>query len=312
MTIIQLEYVLVVAESKNFTLAADKAFVTQPTLSMQIQKLEKELGVEIFDRSTHPIKITPIGEKIIAQAKVILKEVKKMSQMISELNISLEGTLKVGIIPTVLPTLLPLFYKNFVTQFPKAKLIIQELKTHEILEKLRDDKIDFGILVTPLGHEDIVEKPLYNEPLVAFVPEEHRLSKKSKISDSDLVLDDLLLLDEEHCFRNNVLSICDFFHTEVNPKLEVDSGSFHALLKLSKDGFGMTVLPSLHAEELTEVDKGFIKEFESPTPVREVSLVYHKSQLRLTFIKEFSKMVKSIIRGKIFIESSNLTMPMPK
>lgn len=312
MTIIQLEYVLAVAESKNFTLAADKAFVTQPTLSMQIQKLEKELGVEIFDRSTHPIKITPIGEEIIAQAKVILKEAKKMSQMISELKTSLEGTLKVGIIPTVLPTLLPLFYKNFVTQFPKAKLMIQELKTHEILEKLRADEIDFGILVTPLDHEDIIEKPLYNEPLVAFVPKDHRLSEKSKISDSDLVLDDLLLLDEEHCFRNNVLSICDFFHTEVNPKLEVDSGSFHTLIKLSKDGFGMTVLPSLHAEELSKEDRGLVKEFERPIPVREVSLVYHKSQLRLTFIREFSKMVKSIIRGKIFIESSNLTIPMSK
>lgn len=312
MTLIQLEYVLAVAESKNFTLAAEKVFVTQPTLSMQIQKLEKELDVDIFDRSTHPIKITKVGEKVIGQAKVILKEAKRMGHMVDELRDSIEGDFVIGVIPTVLPTLVPLFYKNFKSSFPKANLIIKELKTDDILVALENNEIDFGIAVTPLDKNDIIELPLYYEPMVAYVPEGHRLTSKKNLEESDLDLKDLLLLEEGHCFRNNVLSICNVFEgkkEERNLGPEVDSGSFYTLVKLAKDGLGMTVLPSLKAEELREDDKKLLKNFKEPIPTREVSIIYHNTQLRLKFVEEMRKLIQSVVRGKIFLESDNTTLP---
>lgn len=312
MTLIQLEYVLAVAESKNFTLAAEKVFVTQPTLSMQIQKLEKELNIEIFDRSTHPIKITSVGQVVIKQAKQILKESRRMHHIVNELRDSIEGEFVVGIIPTVLPTLTPLFYKSFKKKFPKAHLVIKEMKTEQMVVALEDNEIDFGIAVTPLYDDSIIELPLYYEPMVAYIPPAHRLSDKATIDEKDLELKDLLLLEEGHCFRNNVLSICALFQTDeaeegLGP--EVDSGSFYTLVRLAKDGFGMTVLPSLMAEELKEDDKKLLKKFNDPVPTREVSIIYHETQLRLKFVEEMQKLIQSLVRGKIFLESEHLTMP---
>ena len=311
MTLIQLEYVLAVAENRNFTLAAEKVFVTQPTLSMQIQKLEKELDVEIFDRSTHPIKITSIGKQIIDQAKVILRETRRMGLMVNDLRDSLEGEFVVGIIPTVLPTLVPLIYKNFKAKFPKAEFKLKEMKTEEIIEALANDEIDFGIAVTPIYNDEIIEIPVYYEPMVAFIPENHRLSKKQKISEKDLEIDDLLLLEEGHCFRNNVLSICknyneseDHAHT-----LSVDSGSFYTLVKLAKDGFGMTILPALQAEDLQKEDQKFLKQFSGSIPTREVSIIYHSTQLRLKFVEELQSLIQSVVRGKIYLESDHRTTP---
>lgn len=309
MTIIQLEYVLAVAESKNFTLAAKKAYVTQPTLSMQIQKLESELGVDIFDRSTHPIRVTKIGEKILAQAKTILNEVQRMPAIVNEEKTNLSGDFRLGVIPTVLPTLVPLFYKIFNKKFKHANLIMQEMKTEEILISLRENTIDFGIAVTPLLQPDMVEELLYYEPMLAFVPEGHRLSQRKNISEEDLDIRDLILLEEGHCFRNNVLSICHHFQQQEEKSLMIESGSFQTLIKLAKDGFGMTVLPALAVNDLKMEDKNFIKPFKNPVPTREVSLIYHNSQLRMSFAKELKNLIRSVLRGMIFLESERNTLP---
>ncbi|MDO5655793.1 MAG: LysR substrate-binding domain-containing protein [Flavobacteriaceae bacterium] len=311
MTLIQLEYVLAVAESRNFTLAAEKAFVTQPTLSMQIQKLEKELNIEIFDRSTHPIKITAIGQKVLDQAQIILRESRKMSHIVNDLRENVEGDYVMGVIPTVLSTLVPLFYKNFKTKFPKVNLRVKEMKTEAMLEALANNEIDFGIAVTPTYNDDFIEIPLYHEPMVAYVPEYHRLSNQEKIKDSDLQMKDLLLIEEGHCFRNNVLSICKTINQNDYPQeaLNVDSGSLFTLVKLSQDGLGMTVLPALQAEDIPKDYKQFIKQFEEPVPTREVSIIYHSTQLKLRFVDELHDLIQSLVRGKNFIESENRTMP---
>lgn len=311
MTLVQLEYVLAVAESRNFTLASEKVFVTQPTLSMQIQKLERELDVEIFDRSTHPIKITSIGKKIIDQARIILRESRNMYHVVNDSRDSLQGDFHLGIVPTVLPTLVPLFYKNFRKAFPKANLIIKEMKTEDILASLSDDTLDFGIAITPLFQQDVEELPLYYEPMVAFVPPGHRLSKQKTVSEKDLEAKDILLLEEGHCFRNSVLSICKTLNKNEAEEdiLHVDSGSFNTLIKLAKDGFGMTVLPALQAEELQEENQQLLKEFTKPVPTREVSIIYQSSQLRLRFVEELQKLIQSVVRGKIFLESDNRTLP---
>jgi LysR family transcriptional regulator, hydrogen peroxide-inducible genes activator len=301
MTLVQLQYVLAVAEFKNFTIAADKSFVTQPTLSMQIQKLEKELNIEIFDRTSHPIKITQIGEKIVAQAKTILMEANRMKHLVNEEKGLLEGDFVIGVIPTILPSLVPLFYKTFQKNNPKSNLIIKELQTDKIVKGIKDGSLDFGIVVSPLYEDQIMEKPLYYEPLVAYVPPMHRLSGSDKILESDLDTADLLILQEGHCFRNNVLALCDASKLKQRP-IKLESGSFDALMKLANDGYGMTLLPSLVADDLPEDYRKNVKHFESPVPTREVSLIYHQSQLRDSFEKELVNTIQSILRGKIFLE----------
>ena len=308
MTLVQLEYVLAVAESKNFTIAAEKVFVTQPTLSMQIQKLEAELGVDIFDRTTHPIKVTSIGKSVLEQAKIILSEAKKMKLIVTEKKETVEGEYVIGVIPTIFPTLVPLFYKSFINKFPNAKIKIVELKTEDILNQLKEDKIDFGIAVTPLEREEYIEDVLFYEPMVAYIPPGHRLYDKKEIDEEDLDTKDLLILEEGHCFRNNVLSICRNYTQD--SQISVESGNFDTLIKLANDGFGMTVLPSLQAKDLRE--KSFIdnlRNFKKPVPTREVSLIYYHTQLRMTFVKELKNLIQGIIRGIIFLEDGNVTLP---
>ncbi len=301
MTLVQLQYVLAVAEYKNFTIAADKSFVTQPTLSMQIQKLEKELNIEIFDRTSHPIKITQIGEKIVSQAKTILMEANRMKHLVNEEKGLLEGDFVIGVIPTILPSLVPLFYKTFQKNNPKSNLIIKELQTDKIVKGIKDGSLDFGIVVSPLYEEQIVERPLYYEPLVAYVPSSHRLYTDEHISEADLDTADLLILQEGHCFRNNVLALCDASKLKNRP-IKLESGSFDALIKLANDGYGMTLLPALVAEDLPENLRKNVKDFNAPVPSREVSLIYHQSQLRDSFEKELVNTIQSILRGKIFLE----------
>ena len=301
MTLVQLQYVLAVAEYKNFTIAADKSFVTQPTLSMQIQKLEKELNIEIFDRTSHPIKITQIGEKIVSQAKTILMEANRMKHLVNEEKGLLEGDFVIGVIPTILPSLVPLFYKTFQKNNPKSNLIIKELQTDKIVKGIKDGSLDFGIVVSPLYEDQIIERPLYYEPLVAYIPQGHRLNSEEKITEADLDTSDLLILQEGHCFRNNVLALCDSTKMKQRP-IKLESGSFDALIKLSNDGYGMTLLPSLVADDLPQDSYKNIKQFQSPVPTREVSLIFHQSQLRDSFEKELVNTIQSILRGKIFLE----------
>lgn len=304
MTLVQLEYVLSVSEYQNFTVAAEKSFVTQPTLSMQIQKLERELGIEIFNRSTHPIKLTQIGEIIVLQAKSILKEARKMQQIVNEEKGMLEGEFKIGVIPTVLPTLIPMFYRNFQKKYPKSILIIKELQTHEIISALEKNSIDFGLAVTPLQNEQIIEKPLYYEPMVAYIPPSHPLHKQTTIKVHELDLNTILLLTEGNCFRNNVLNLCDSEYID-NQLVKLDIGNLETLVKFANEGYGMTVLPLLHAQDLSDNFKKNVKYFEGPAPTREVSLIYHQSNLRISFEESLTKSIQSIIRGRIFLEKSD-------
>lgn len=308
MTLIQLQYVLSVAEHRNFTIAADKSFVTQPTLSMQIQKLEKELNTEIFDRTTHPITITPIGKKIIEQAKKTLSEAKKMSQMVLEEKNSLEGIIKIGIIPTIFPSLVPLFYKTFKKNFPKTELYLVEMKTHEIIEGFNLGTLDFGVAATPINEPQIIETPIYQEPLVAFIPKYHELYKNKKIKASEIKEKEILLLGEGHCFRNNILSICNSSQTS-NTGLQ--SGDFSTLVKLSNEGYGITILPLLFIDDLSEEDKKSVRFFENKSidPFREISLLNHESQIRLHFKKEFYNLVQGILRGILYLENKDSDIP---
>lgn len=312
MTITQLTYVLAVAEYRNFTLASEKCFVTQPTLSMQIQKLEEELEVTIFNRKKKPIALTPIGEKIIEQAKVIVNESNRITDIVDQQKGFIGGEFKLGIIPTVMPSLLPLFLRTFLKKYPKINLIIEELTTEDIIKKLIDGHLDAGIAATPLEINTINERPLYYEPFVGFLNDDHRLFKVDELSIEDLEIDDILLLEDGHCFKDNIINLCNSFKKDDPHHFKLESGSFDTLIKLTKEGLGMTLLPYLQTHDLKESDKKLVRPFKNPTPSREISIIYHKSQLKIQLINALKEVIDGIIRGVIAFSDVKIISPLKK
>ncbi len=311
MTITQLQYVLAVAEHKNFTIAAEKTFVTQPTLSMQIQKLEEELEILIFDRSKKPIQLTDVGKKIVAQAKNIVNESERIQDIVDQQKGFIGGEFKLGIIPTVMPTLLPMFLKTFTKKHPKVQLHIEEQHTQTILEKLQKGHLDAAIAATPLENENIKERVLYYEPFVAYVPQNHRLFAKEIINAKDLQLDDLLLLQDGHCFRDNVINLCKSTKTN-DTRFQLESGSFETMIQLANEDLGMTLLPYLHTLTLKEKEKKQLRNFNEPPPARAISLIFYKSQLKIHLIEALQQVISGIIRGAIAFQNVKIISPIAK
>ena len=283
-SIIQLEYIVAVDTYRHFATAAEKCFVTQPTLSMQIKKVEESLGLTIFDRSKQPVIPTDAGKAIIQQAKVVIQEYKKISGIAGDFKSTISGELHVGIIPTLSSYLLPLFAGPFSRKFPNVKLHVQEYTTESIVELLRKDQLDVGLLVTPLHDAAIEEKPLFYEEIQLYSHTDHSLFKKEDIQLEDITQPGLWLLTEGHCFRHQVLNLCAF-----NNKLEekrsflFESGSLETLRKLVDAEGGFTLLPELATIDLPEEKQFQVKRFHIPRPLREVSLVYtrHFAKQRL-------------------------------
>lgn len=310
MTITQLQYVLAVAEHQNFTHAAEKSFVTQPTLSMQIQKLEDELDILIFDRSKKPIQLTTVGEKIVEQARNIVNESHRIQDIVDQEKGFIGGEYRIGIIPTVMPTLLPLFLKNFVNKYPKVNLKIEEQNTDVLIEKLEDGYLDAAIAATPLSNPNIKENVLYYEPFVAYVPQNHRLNALEKITLEDLDLDDILLLEDGHCFREGVINLCKNKNFK-GDRFHLESGSFETMMKLADEGMGMTLLPFLHTMDLSESQKLNLRFFHEPNPAREVSLIYHKSELKTHITNALKDIITGVIRGAIAFQDVKIISPIP-
>lgn len=312
MTITQLQYVLAVAEHKNFTLAAEKCFVTQPTLSMQIQKVEEELKIQIFDRTKKPIQLTDIGQKIVNQAKNIVNEADRMKDIVEQQKGFIGGEFRLGIIPTIMPTLLPMFLNTFIKKFPKVKLTIEELNTDEIIIKLKNGNLDAAIAATPLGEEKLKEIVLYYEPFVAYIPEKHRIADKKEIEVSDLNLDEILLLQDGHCFRDGILNLCKNQDVVSLNNFQIQSGSFETLIKLADEGLGLTLLPYLHTLDLKDNDKLKLKHFKDPKPAREVSLIFPKTELKIQIIDALKQTISGVIRGAIAFQNVEIISPLPK
>ena len=309
MTITQLQYVLAVAEYKNFTLAAQKCFVTQPTLSMQIQKVEEELDIKLFDRTKKPIKLTDIGQKIVNQAKNIVNEADRIQDIVQQEKGFIGGEFRLGIIPTVMPTLLPMFLKNFINKYPKVKLIIEELNTDELIFKLNNGHLDAAIAATPLNEEKIKEVVLYFEPFVAYVPANTTYLNKKEITVDDLNVNDLLLLQDGHCFRESVLNLCKNNTIESGSHFQIESGSFETLIKLADEGLGFTLLPYLHTLNLSDTDKQKLRNFAEPKPAREVSLIYPKTELKIHIIDALRSSIAGVVKGAIVFQNVQIISP---
>ena len=312
MTITQLQYVLAVAEHKNFTLAAEKCFVTQPTLSMQIQKIEEELSIQIFDRTKKPIQLTEIGQKIVNQAKNIVNEADRIHDIVEQQKGFIGGEFRLGIIPTVMPTLLPMFLNNFIKKYPKVKLIIEELNTNEIISKLKNGHLDAAIAVTPLEDEKIKEIVLYFEPFVAYVPENHSSFNKKEITIDDLDINEILLLQDGHCFRDGILNLCKNKSQNESNHFQIESRSFETLIKLADEGLGTTLLPYLHTLDLNEKNKTKLRHFASPKPAREVSLIFPKNELKIHIIEALRNTISGVVRGAIAFQNVEIISPIQK
>jgi len=312
MTITQLQYVLAVAEHKNFTLAAEKCFVTQPTLSMQIQKIEEELNILIFDRSKKPIQLTAIGQKIVNQAKNIVNEADRIKDIVELEKGFIGGEFRLGIIPTIMPTLLPMFLNNFIKKYPKVKLLIEELNTDDIILKLKNGHLDAAIAATPLEDEKIKEIVLYYEPFVAYIPENYAQFQKEEIEVSDLNINEILLLQDGHCFRDGILNLCKNKNETDHNSFQLESGSFETLIKLADEGLGTTLLPYLHTLELKETDKVKLRHFVEPKPAREVSLIYPKSELKIQIIDALRSTIAGVVKGAIVFQNVKIVSPLSK
>jgi LysR family hydrogen peroxide-inducible transcriptional activator len=286
MTITQLEYVVAVDTYRSFVSAADKCFVTQPTLSMQIQKLEDTLGVKLFDRSKQPVVPTEIGSEIIAQARVMLSEAEKIKEIITDRQRELSGELKVGIIPTVAPYILPKILHGFIEKYPQVKLIVSEQTTEQIIQELKLGMIDCGILSTPLHESSLTEIPVFYENFVAYVSKNSKLSKKKNISPEDIDMEEIWILNEGHCMPEQVLNICQRRKTTQGFKhFEYNTGSVETLKRMVDQNNGATILPELALADLSDKQLDKVRYFKSPEPAREVSVVIQRNFLKRRLIE---------------------------
>jgi len=295
MTLVQLEYIVAVDTYRSFVGAAEKCFVTQPTLSMQVQKLEEMLNVKIFDRSKQPVIPTEIGYQIIEQARLVLQESQKIKEIISSQQQDVVGELKVGIIPTVAPYLLPQVIASMMEKYPDLKLLIWEYTTEDIIHHLRTGVLDCGILATPLGDNTVTELPLYYENFVTYISKNSKLFKKKNIDSNDLEDENIWLLNEGHCMRSQVLNICRSTKDNRLQGLTYNTGSVETLIRMVDMNNGATLLPELALAELSAKQLTKVRSFKSPEPVREISLVTHKNFIKKRMLNALKEEILAVI-----------------
>lgn len=281
-TLTQLEYIVAVDRWRHFAKAAKACHVTQPTLSMQIAKAEDELGVIIFDRQKQPILATEAGLAVIEQAKTIIREVKKLEDVSRKQHGSVSGSYRLGIIPTLAPYVLPLFVAEFAKHYPAVNLQIEEMKTSLIIEALFDDGIDGAMLATPLHESTLIEEVLFYEPFYLYVHPGHLLAKREKVREEDLHENEIWLLEDGHCLRNQIVRFCDIqHHGSVLNNVSFAAGNLETLRYLTKQVGGCTLLPHLFVQTLPALEKrDLIKSFKGSIPTREVSFVYRREVLK--------------------------------
>jgi LysR family hydrogen peroxide-inducible transcriptional activator len=304
MTITQIEYTVAVGKFGSFVTAAEQCNVTQPTLSMQIQKLEEELGVKIFDRNHHPIAVTEVGQQLINQMKQTLLEVGKVYEIINDRKKDIAGKLSVGILPSIAPAVLPKILKSFFKTYPDFELQIFELHTEALIKRLKEDKIDIAIMSTPMGDKDLREVPLYYEPYVSYLSEGHQLLSGRLVHPKDIARAELWTLNDEHCMAFQAYQLCDGTTQKLGSTqmLQFQSGSVNSLVKLVENNGGATILPELFLEDFTENQLENVRFFEDPQPVREISMVtskyFVKNRLAQAFVQHTLGQIPEKMKAK--------------
>lgn len=291
MTLQQLEYIIALDKTRHFVRAAEMCGVTQPTLSAMIQKLEDELDCRIFDRSSHPIVPTEVGAMILQQAQVVMFNVHQLKENVLTQKGSVAGSLSLAIIPTVAPYLLPELITLFRRDYVDISLKISEMRTETIIEKLHNAEIDMAILSTPLDDPKILEVPLYYEKFVAYISPNEPLYLQDEVSTNDMQLDHLWVLEEGHCLRNQVFNFCkNKTHSAI-----YEAGSIDTLVKIVDRNGGYTVIPELHINLLTDVQKQHLRKIVRPEATREIALVIRHDYVREGLMNAVANSIKQII-----------------
>lgn len=310
MTLVQLEYVVAVDTWRHFATAAEHCFVTQPTLSMQVQKLEEELDIKIFDRSKQPVVPTETGVELIAQARKILAERNHLLETVQSKKGILTGELRIGIIPTLAPYLLPLFVQPFTKKFPSVKLVVHEMMTELIIARLREGKIDAGILVTPLQEAGIKEFILFYEELMAYVSRKNAVYQKAYVLPQDIDPNKLWLLEEGHCFRSQIVNLCELQKiSKQGTHFDYEAGSIETLRRMVEMNDGITIIPELATLDMPAKQTQLIRHFKKPAPMREVSLVVHRNLVKKRLIDVLKQEILDTVPEKIRKNKTHNVVP---
>jgi len=292
MTLLQMEYIVALDTYRHFVKAAEACGVSQSTLSTLVKKLEEELDTVIFNRDAHPLAPTKAGEKLIAQARVILYNIEQLKEMSLNEKEASGGDVRVAVIPTVSPYIVPKLFKRLREDSPEIQAHIFEMQTSEILEKLARAELDMAIMATPLEEDTLLEVPIYYEKLVMYVAPDEPLSKKSEIISNEIPSSHLWMLKEGHCLRNQVLNLCEKIS---DYKAIFEAGSINTLVNIVDENGGYTVIPELHIELLRDYQQKNIRPLVDPEPVREISLVFRRDFVRERILNEIASAVKKII-----------------
>ncbi|GAB4332034.1 MAG: hydrogen peroxide-inducible genes activator [Flammeovirgaceae bacterium] len=294
MTLQQLEYIVALHTYRSFEKAASMLGVAQPQIMVEVAKIEDELGVKIFDNSQKHLIITEIGEALIDQARSALTHAYKVKDLVSEYHHELKGVLKVGVNPTISNYLFPRFLGEFGIKYPQIVLEIVELPTEKIIEDLKKGDLDTGIFATPVIASGLITTPIYYESFRLLVPKDHILYKQPTVKTSDVIINELCLLSDINCFKNQVFDLCKHGQREdLIQNLYYKSNSLESMMMLVKCGRGVTVLPELAALQLNDEDKNMAKAFSDSNAVREISISMHKSYFKKRFIDRLVKEIKN-------------------
>jgi len=310
MTFIQLEYIVAVDTYRHFATAAGHCFVTQPTLSMQVQRLEAELGLKIFDRSKQPVIPTETGREIIGQARRILGEKLVIGEIVQAKKGILTGELRIGVIPTLAPYLLPLFVQSFTSKYPQVKLVVNELVTDLVVSRLREGRIDVGILVTPLQENGIREQVLFYEELLVYVSRKNAAYKKTYMLARDIDPEKLWLLEEGHCFRSQIVKLCELRKaSREGSHFDYEAGSLETLRRMVELNDGITILPELAVQDFTGKQQRLIRHFQRPAPMREVSLVTHRDFIKQRLVQALHQEILRAVPEKVRQNKNQRVVP---
>ena len=294
MTLTELKYIVAVARERHFGRAAEACFVSQPTLSVAIKKLEDELNVQIFERGTSEVSVTPIGEQIVTQAQRVLEQTLAIKEIAKQGKDPLVGPLRLGVIYTIGPYLLPTLVKQMIKRVPQMPLMLQENYTLKLIELLKQGEIDVAIMALPFPETGLMLRPLYDEPFVVALPSGHAWESRSKIDPGDLKQETMLLLGSGHCFRDHVLGVCPelmrFSQNADGIQKTFEGSSLETIRHMVASGVGITVLPRMSVHEVKPhaggVDSGLLSyvAFDEPVPDRRVVLAWRKSFTRMPAI----------------------------
>lgn len=300
MNIQQLEYLIAVDKYKHFGKAAQACFITQPTLSAMIQKLEDELDLRIFDRTTHPIRTTDVGQEMITQAKKVIDAVNELKAKADLLNNVLGGKINLGIIPTVSTYILPTEIFEFLQSNTKIVMNVKEMTTENIVKGLKTGELDAGIIATPhQATEEFYKEFLFKEELMIY-SNEQKMEENSFIAPNEINSEKVWLLEEGNCLRNQFENICHLKESTLKPKnLDFVASSIHTLIQMVDRVGGISIIPELALSQLSEEQKHRVIRFRKPFPYREISIIYYKPTYKQKIIDELVGYIKSSLMPRL-------------